>query len=75
MTECERRPSVTWGGVAVTARSIIAKGCIHPSRPLAASARLVRASASEQHEEVEDTDETERPLASTTVVRWTVADE
>ena len=74
MTKCERRPSATWGGVAVTARSIIAKGCIHPSRPLAASIRLKRASASsEQHEDTDDHDT--RPLASTTVVRWTVADE
>ena len=56
----------------MTARSIIAKGCIHPSRPLAASVRLKRAAASEQHE---DTDDDTRPLASTTVVRWTVADE
>ena len=60
----------------MTARSIIAKGCIHPSRPLAASVRLKRASASSESEQHEDTDDHDtRPLASTTVVRWTVADE
>ncbi|HMG39838.1 MAG TPA: hypothetical protein VK611_00855 [Acidimicrobiales bacterium] len=59
----------------MTARSIIAKGCIHPSRPLASSARLKRASASEPSVEVDEVDEADRPLASTTVVRWTVADE
>jgi len=59
----------------VTARRIIAKGCIHPPkpaepRPLAASVRVFRSPTPPRQAA-----EADRPLADTTVLRWATADE
>jgi hypothetical protein len=59
----------------VTARRIIAKGCIHPPkpsepRPLAASVRVFRSPAPPRQAAA-----AERPLADTAPMRWATADE